>query len=231
MPVNRAIKENLDLYYLGFRNDDAKYVDGSGVELRQTIGTRLSGKPNGFDYDIEPVIQFGSLDAKEIRAWSFASDGGYTFDKMTWKPRIGAKFDIASGDRKKGDNVLGTFNPLYFKAGYFNDASLIRPSNIIDAHPSVQLQTSDAVTWSFGSDVIWRYSKADAIYGPPGNVFLPALPGSRYVGTTAEASVQWKIDRHAVWTGSFVHMFTGSYVDKAGGGDVDFVGTYISYLF
>lgn len=230
-PMGGPLHTTLDLYYLGFRNEDAVYADGAGTELRHTLGARFSGKTHGFDYDIEPVGQFGTFGDRDIRAWTLAADGGYTFAGIAWKPRLGAKFDIASGDRNKGDRVLGSFNPLFFKAGYFNDASLIRPSNIIDIHPSLQLQPSKAVTLTFGNDTLWRDSTHDAIYGPSGGIFLPAAPGSFYVGTTAEAAVQWKLDRHVVWSGSYVHMFTGDYVSHSGGGDVDYVASWISYLF
>ena len=85
------------------------------------------GRFAGFDYDWEPVLQFGNFDGGELWAWTIATDTGYTFASVPWAPRIGLKADVASGDRDADDSTLGTFNPLFFKAGYFNDASLLRP--------------------------------------------------------------------------------------------------------
>lgn len=231
MPVGGPLNTTLDLYYLGFHNENARYVDATGEEDRHTVGTRVSGKTNGWDYDIEPVLQFGTVGNKDIRAWTFASDSGYTFAHSPWTPRVGAKFDVASGDNNRGNGTLGTFNPLYFKAGYFNDAVLLRPANIIDIHPNLQLQPNDSTTLTFGSDVVWRYSNQDAIYGLAGNVTLPAGLGSNYVGTTAEAAIQYSFNRHLVLTASYVYMFTGSYVAKAGGGDVNFFATWLEFLW
>ena len=231
MPVGGPLDTNLDLYYLGYHNRNARYIDAAGEEDRQTVGTRAFGRINGWDYDIEPVLQFGTVGNKDLRAWTFASDSGYSFAKMPWTPRLGGKFDIASGDDHHGNGTVGTFSPLYFKAGYFNDASLLRPSNVVDLHPNLQLQPNNSTTLTFGSDVIWRYSIQDAIYGPAGNVTLPAGLGQKYVGTTAEAALQYKFDRHTVLTASYVYMFTGSYVALARGGDVNFFATWLTYLW
>jgi len=230
-PVGGPLNTSLDLYYLGYHNQNANYVDATGVEERHTVGTRAFGKVSGWDYDIEPVLQFGTVGNKDIRAWTFASDSGYTLAQMPWTPRLGCKFDIASGTDKHGDVILGTFNPLYFKAGYFDDASLLRPSNIADVHPNLQILPSDVTTLTFGSDVIWRCSNQDAVYSPAGSVELPAGLGQNYVGTTAEAAIAYKFDRHTVLTASYVHMFTGSYVEKAHGGDVNYFGTWLTYLW
>jgi hypothetical protein len=139
---------------------------------------------------------------------------------------------VASGDSgKPGNGSFGAFNPLYFKAGYFNDASLIRPTNVMDFHPTVELFPHTGVLLTFGSDSIWRYSRHDAIYGPPGNVELPASSGSRYVATTAEASAQWQINRHLSWIVSYVHFFTANYVASAQGRDVSFYGSWITFTW
>jgi hypothetical protein len=145
---------------------------------------------------------------------------------------MGLQFDVVSGNTgHDGGGSLGTFNPLYFKAGYFNDASLIRPSNLIDIHPTLQLLPRDNVLMTLGSDVLWRYTTHDGVYGPPGNLELPARGSSRYVATTAEISAQWQINRHASWITSYVHFFTGDYVRQAQGGDVNYVGTWVSFIW
>ena len=220
-----------DLYYLGYRDEKAAYVDAAGVENRHTIGSRWFGKTGNWDYDIEPVYQFGHIDNRDIRAWTIASDIGYTFLQHPWQPRVGIKMDIASGDRHQGDGTVGTFNPLFFKAGYFNDASLLRPANIKDLHISLQAQPLENLTATLGTDAIWRFSKDDAIYATNGAISLPADVSGTYVGTTAEGTLQWKASRHVVATLSYVHLYAGSYVKNAGGGDVDYVATWLSFLW
>ena len=222
---------SLDLYYLGFRNEEAVYVGAAGIEDRHTAGARLFGKRGQWDYDWEAVAQLGEVGNKDIRAWTIATDTGYTFHAFAWRPRLGLKADIASGDKDQNDNTLGTFNPLYFKANYFNDAAFFRPANLSDLHLSLQMQPREDLTITFGSDAIWRHSEQDAIYGTTGAILLPANGTSKYVGTTAEAAAQWKINKHTVATVSYVHMFTSSQVDAAGGGDIDFLATWVSFIW
>ncbi len=157
-------------------------------------------------YDVEPIVQVGHFGAHDIRAWTVGTSSGYTFANTPLLPRIGLQFDVVSGDTGHGRGAFGTFNPFYFKAGYFNDASLIRPSNLIDIHPTLQLLHRDNVLMTLGSDVLWRYTTHDGVYGPPGNLALPAKGGSRSVATTAEISAQWQINRHVSWITSYVHF-------------------------
>lgn len=222
---------SLDAYYLGYRNEEASYVDAQGTEDRHTLGFRWFGKSGRWDHDWETVVQLGEIADQNIAAWTFASDTGYTFDDQAWRPRIGLKVDTASGDRHRNDGKLETFNPLFFRANYFNDAAFFRPANLTDVHLSLQIQPREDLTITVGSDAIWRQTKQDAIYATGGAVLLPATGASRYVGTTAEAAAQWKLNRHLVATVSYVHMFTSSYVDDAGGGDIDYLATWISFLW
>jgi hypothetical protein len=218
-----------DVYYLYYQNDSAVYANAKGAEERHTVGTRLYGGADGFDYDVEPILQTGHFAGRDILAWTVGSTAGYTFSDMLLKPRIGVNADVVSGD--SGTGHFGTFNPLYFKAGYFNDASLIRPSNVIDLHPTVQLQAPDELLITLGSDVLWRYTRRDGIYGPPGNVELPSGGPGRYLATTAEAAIQWRLSRHLSWIGSYTRFFTGRYVESAQGHDVDYFGSWATFTF
>jgi hypothetical protein len=222
-----------DLYYLGYKNDQAIYATGNGSEERHTFGTRLFGNADGLDYDIEPILQTGEFADKQILAWTVGSSAGYRFDNIVTHPRLGTEFDVVSGDTRgnQSGGKFGAFNPLFFKAGYFDDASLIRPSNIIDIHPTLQLLPTKNIEIVVGSDVLWRYTTADGVYGPPGNTELPAGPDSRYIATTAELSAQWQIDRHLSWITSYTHFFVSDAVNRQHGGDVDFLGSWLTYTW
>src|SRR5216684_8005553 len=221
----------LDLYYLGIHNDQATYASGTADEHRHSVGAREFGMWKQWDWDAEQVIQFGSFGNDSILAWTAAIDGGYTFE-TTWQPRLGLKTGITSGDHDPKDGQLGTFDALYFKSGYFNDASLIRPQNIIGVHPNLTVRPTKTVTVDGGADWFWRYSRHDAVYGVPGFVAIPALSNSpSYIGTASDVNVTWQLQRHITVQASYVHFFTGTYVHEAGGKDVDYFSTTISFLF
>jgi hypothetical protein len=229
-PLNRALG-SADIYYLNYRNEAASYAGAAGTENRHTVGVRWFGKNGPWDFDWEGVAQFGEVGSQNIQAWTIATDSGYTFKHWQWQPRLGLKADIASGDRHKNDGKLQTFNPLFFKANYFNDAAFFRPANLADLHLTLQMQPREDLTITLGSDSIWRHTKQDALYGTAGNVLLPAATTSRYVGTTAEAAAQWKINRHVSVTASYIHMYTGNQVKQAGGGDIDYLASWVSFIW
>jgi hypothetical protein len=71
-----------DLYYLGIDTTRAVYQQGSGREIRHSIGTRwfnhIAGAPfePGFDYNWELVYQLGTFAQNYINAWTVADRNG-----------------------------------------------------------------------------------------------------------------------------------------------------------
>ena len=67
-PLPLLPQGNVDLYYLGFENKDAVYAQGPGYELRNTLGTRLWGRPLPWEYNLEYDWQFGRFGPGSIQA-------------------------------------------------------------------------------------------------------------------------------------------------------------------
>lgn len=231
-PVSALPGLNLDVYYLGFRNDQARFGGIAGDETRHSFGTRIFGEAAGWDWNWELVGQIGSFHGDDIRAWTAASDTGYTFDKLPWTPRLGLKANIASGDTDPRDHKLGTFNALFPRLGYFSEASLVAPSNFFDVQPSITIQPFDDVSVSLGWDVLWRETTDDAIYIEPNSpVGGTAGHGGRYTGNQVSLDVDWQIDRHIEAKASYVHFEAGDGLKSAGGKNVDFVMFSTAYKF
>lgn len=225
-----------DLYYLGYERAEASFAQGSGFEQRHTLGTRLFGKSGAWDWDLEGAVQFGRFDGAEIRAWTAASDIGVTLAGLPWRPRLGLKADIASGDDDPRDGRLGTFNALYPKVPYFTEAGLVAPANLIDAYPSLRLQPTPALTLEFGWDLVWRQKRADAVYRPVPFGPLPGTAngtgnGPAEVGQQVQASLRWSLGRHAELRAWYVHFDAGPALTRAGGRDVDFLAAALSLKF
>jgi hypothetical protein len=51
----------IDLYYLGLRRDIGPFNEGVARETRHTLGTRIHGSFDSFDYDVEGGGQFGTF--------------------------------------------------------------------------------------------------------------------------------------------------------------------------
>jgi len=221
----------LDLYYLGIHRDNGAYASGTGDEHRHSFGAREFGGWHHWDWDAEQVLQVGTFGNDSILAWTAALNAGYTWD-VALRPRLGLKAGVTSGDHNPNDSQLETFDALFFKSGYFNDASLLRPQNIVGFHPNLTLQLTQTLSINGGTDFFWRYSRDDAVYGVPGFIAIPALPASSlYVGNAMDVNMDWHIQKHVTFGASYVHFFTSDYVHTAGGHDVDYVSTTISFLF
>jgi hypothetical protein len=66
----------------------------------------------------------------------------------------------------------------------------------------------------------------------PGFIEIPAIPNApNYVATAVDLNLTWKIQRHVTFQASYVHFFTGDYVHAAGGRDVDYVSTTLTFIF
>lgn len=86
---------SFDSYYLGLERKSFTYDRGTAQETRHSVGTRLwrpaATKESDWDFDYEFVGQFGSFGASNIRAWTVASDTGYSFPAIPLQPRFSVK--------------------------------------------------------------------------------------------------------------------------------------------
>ena len=224
---------NIDLYYLGLEKENTEFNQGNARELRHTIGTRLWGKAHRIDYNFEFVYQFGTFGKGDISAWTAASDTGYTFESTLWKPRIGLKADITSGDRDPNDRDLETFNPLFPRGAYFSETALIGPANHIDLHPSLELKPIEQLKLTLDWDFFWRESTRDAIYGNGVNVVVPAASSrDRYVGHQIQLLAEWQLQRHLTLSAAYAHFFAGDFLkDSTPGKDVDYASAWLTLRF
>jgi hypothetical protein len=222
----------LDAYALRLSRKDAAFAQGKGDERRDSFGVRLWGVRNNIDYNFETLYQSGAFDVKAIRAWTFASDTGYTAHNLLWSPRFSLKADIASGDKNGRDNELNTFNALFPKGGYFTENGLIGPSNIVDLQPGLTLNPSPTFNIMLSAVILWRDTTADAIYRQP-NMPIPGTAGSpgKYTGTQYYLTPTWQINSHLLLSATYVHFAVGNPIKAVGGGDSDYASAWLTYRF
>ena len=224
---------NIDLYYLGLYRRTAGFDQGTGRETRHSVGTRLWRTALPLDYNFEFLYQWGSFGTGDIRAWTAASDTGYTFAGLPLRPRLGLRADIASGDDDPANPDLQTFNPLFPKGAYFSEAGLIGPANFIDVNPCLDLHLTDHATLIFDWDLFWRESPRDGLYN---NAVILVRSGkasdARFVGSMAQSQLFWDLDRHLTFVAIYGHFFAGRFLKESGPGkDIDYVTTWLAYKF
>jgi hypothetical protein len=221
----------IDLYYLGIDRDDRVFGGASGHETRHSLGARLFGGSDGFDYNLEAVGQFGRLGDADVRAWTVASDFGFTWEEHPWRPRLGVRANISSGDRGN-DGSTETFDPLFPNNSYFSEAAALSPANLIDINPSVTVRPRDHLEFLAMWDFVWLTSEDDAAYSPPGvRLFDPADSDGRFVGHSLSVKGSYQFDRHSSLTMAYTRFFAREAITSAGGDDIDYFALWYEFRF
>jgi hypothetical protein len=228
----------LDLFYLGFKHEDARFNDGVGDETRHTIGGRLwrAHYINGLDFNIFGAYQFGRFGNKEISAFSAALDMGYKLQDVALAPRVALSLQVSSGDSNPNDKKLGTFNAM-FPAGYYYGGGLIGqvgPANAIILQPELDLHLTNTLGVYLKGLFVWREDTADGLYNTPGNLIRPgSVNDKRYVGASPEFLVTQQLGRNVVISASYYHFYRGAFLtqDQPGSKDVDYFSTWLTVEF
>ncbi|NWK96333.1 hypothetical protein DM806_11805 [Sphingobium lactosutens] len=212
-----AALPELDLYYLGYRNSAAHFGGLDGREVRHSLGLRSHGVRDDWHWNVEGVYQFGHFEGRRIAAWTIGSEVGHSFPSLPWAPDATLRFNIVSGDRRAGDDRIGTFNALFPKGKYFGELSPVGPTNIISLNPRVSGTLGGGLSASLAAMAYWRASKGDGVYDIPGNL-VRAAGGSdaRCIGKGAEVTIAWQATPEWEISTSFSAFAPGAFIRDTG---------------
>lgn len=218
-------KHILDLYYL-YRNTSEPVTFGpSGLAKlnESTIGLRLRGeKLNGFDYTFEPMYQFGKFGSRDINAYAVVALGGYTFDKLAWKPRVGLEWDFASGDESSTDSERNTFDNLWpTNHLYYGYMDLVSLQNINAYHLTADIKPNKKLTLQSDYWLFYLDETTDAAYNAARGQLRAAKPGatSGFLGSEIDLLVKYGLNKNINLLGGVSHFFAGKFLAQSGAND------------
>lgn len=224
----------IDVYYLVFDRQQARFNQGTEREIRHSFGTRIWNAKESFDYNYEFIYQFGKFGRDgQINAWTAATENGYTFEKAFFKPRLSLKANITSGDKNPKDKDLQTFNALFPSGAYFGYLSPIGPYNHFNLHPTANFKITDRFNLFADYNWFWRTSLDDGVYAVPG-ILLRSSSGSRkrFVGRQFDAVANYKLDSHTTLTTAFGRFLVGGFLrDAPPARDTTYFSSWITYKF
>ncbi len=223
---------NFDIYYLGVRNRATSFDEGSSEEIRHSYGIRHWGSKGRWTYNNEAIFQTGSFGDGNIRAWTISTDTYYQFPGK-YKPTIGLKAQVISGDENPNDNNLQTFNPLYPRGGYFGLLALIGPANIFDIHPSFKISFGKNWQLNLDWDVFWRHRLNDGIYFPSGRLNVSGQNTTqRYIGHQPGIQLGYAVNRFLEVGASYFLFVAGDFIEEVSDGEnFSQLGTSINLKF
>lgn len=212
-----AERTGIDAYWIGVRSRGAAFDQGTADERRHTLGTRLFGRSGPLDWNWEAMAQVGRFGGGDIRAWSLATETGYRWADAWLSPRLGLKANIVSGDDDPADPDLGTFDPLFPKGKYFGELTPIGPYNLINLHPTLDLDLSNGFGLGLAAVAYWRQSDRDGVYDLTGNLLRGGSgSGARYVGTQGELVLTYSSGRTFEAMASYSLFRPGPFLDDTG---------------
>lgn len=226
-----AARPGIDGFWLERRRRASTYADGTAPERRETFGLRLHGDRDAFDYNLYAVGQTGRFGTRDIRAWALSADLGWTFETAAWTPRLSLRADVASGDGRKGDDRLETFDAPYPNTSYLSTSSAYWPGNAWSVFPLLTAKPSDNLSLYVGAQSMSRMSKADGFYYSAQNpIALPAGHGQvmmRQVYTRAK----WEPRRGLTFSATVIRQFAGDAARARGGRDGSIVSLAADWRF
>lgn len=216
-PFRYLPRGNIDLYYMGLDNASVPYDGkGTGREQRETVGTRLWGTTNHWDYNDEFTFQFGSFRSDAIRAWAVTTEHGYRLDSIPLSPRFGLRALALSGNQNPTSHTLGTFSSIYEKGPYFSYAELFARRNLIALQPSATLKMTKSVSLTFNPAFYWRESTSDGLYSIGNAVIISGLKSNAsYIASQASTQLHWSMTRNLTWFTEYAHFFPGEFIKQA----------------
>jgi Alginate export len=226
-------EEGTSGYYLRLDRRDAQFDQGTGQEVRHTLGSRTWGHWAEIDYNYELIFQWGAFGGAPIRAWALATDTGYQLRSLRWPTRIGLRAAVTTGDRRKDDPVLQSFNPLFPGTAYSGRVGLVGPANSIDVTPSVRVAVSRKLTVTIDQAWYRRHSVHDGLYGIGMNLIRHGGDSrARKVGRQLTMQADFRIDDHLTLSVTSTTFFVDRFLrETPPGSDVTFVGVSSAYRF
>jgi hypothetical protein len=223
----------LDLFYIGFKHDDAVFNQGQGRERRHTFGSRLFGARNQWAWDLEGDFQIGDFAGGKIRAWSMATEERYTLRRSWLSPWIGLRATAISGDRSPNDPGLQTFNVMFAEGGYFGESGVVGPANLLALHSKIGLDLSGGWSLSFATIFYWRERLGDGLYGLGGELVRPdGGSRSRYIGTQGDVTLSWTVNRNLSFYAAYSTLSPGQFIRDTGPArTVNFLAAHAAYRY
>ena len=214
----------VDFYYLYFDEQESSSTAMDG--RRHTIGSRFAGKKpvkegknlvGTWNWDLEGAWQFGednfgSAAYRDVQAGMLGATGGFTFERVTWKPSVGGIFYWGSGDKDPTSGDINTFNTLYpLGHAYWGQIDNLSGQNLLD----YGIQASVKPHEKFSLITQWHYfeqaNATDRIY----NVAGAALPGSGSpnLGNELDLVGTWKYSKAFNLQAGYFWFFYGNAIN------------------
>ncbi len=235
-----------------------------GHETRHSLGGRLHGTvfPLGegsltgeFHYNVEGLYQFGRFGDANISAYEASFDLGYYFQRLALRPQREPARGPGQRRRQRARQDVANLQPAVSQRHLLQRTGADRseqPARRPSGRGLAPAQERGAdhhgdrlLAAGHGRRDLQLRRRALAARSARARACgrRGTFPGgsSRYVGTEANAWLEWGINRHLTFDLSYSHFFAGGYVRDAaasiqapggrGGQSFDYLATWLTFTF
>ncbi len=217
---------NVEGYVIYLRDQMRAFGElDSGNTQFYTIGARVFGGQDLFDYTTEFAYQTGDVNSDDLSAYAMALEGGLTIEEAPLTPRLDIGFDYATGDEDNTDGDTETFQVLFpTNHKHFGYADLAAWSNILDLHGGVSAKPHDDVRFSIDFHYLRLADEMGGWFSASGAQVRPGQQGaSKDLGNELDFAVEWQTTESLALLAGYSRFLAGDFIsDTGGGGDSDF---------
>lgn len=189
----------------------------SGRSQVTTAGIRTAGRARTvWSYELDAQMQRGTVASSRQRAWAATAQTQRSFTGIRWTPSLLLEGNFASGDRQRGDGVVGTLDQLFpTNHGIYGVADRISRRNALNARAGVAVRPFPRTTIKLEGHTFHLASRSDALYTASGQVAVPAVPGGAttgHIGEELDVMFDVKWSRHIDLGGQFGYLRRGPFL-------------------
>jgi hypothetical protein len=236
----RMPRLTLEPHYF-YLEQDAHAANGNRAREIHAPGLRAYGKTadGAVNYELSVMTQFGDDGPLDHKAWSATLESGYTWLQHPWRPRLGAFYGYASGDRNPADANSERFERFFGFARPWSASDYVIYENLHAPKLRLEFQPVQGLRVDVGYGAYWLASDTDRF-----NNLLASSPFNRdasgrsgnFIGQEFDARARFSLGDYVGVTLGYSHFRTGEFVrnrqqtalgDSAR--DTDFV--YVELMF
>ena len=208
---------NLDFYYFGFQSNTSRFNDVVGKETRHSVGVRSYGKIGRYSFNTELIYQFGELGESTISAYNFETDWKYVLTNYGWKPTLGLRLDLSSGDVNTGDGKIQTFNPMFVNPAIYSLAAVNTPSNLTSFHPNLTVYPAEGFSIYIDYALFYRTQSNDGLYTPPRFILRESNGiNEKHIGDVLGLQANWEVNRNIAFDLRSSYFIAGKFIQATG---------------
>lgn len=225
--------EMLNGLYAGYQKDkgqplfEAYFLSNLDAESlnnleRLTTGIRAQATlPEKIVCELEVPYQFGHAAGQDVSAYALHFDASRSFD-IPWNPKLNLTYNLATGDKKPGDNRTNTFVPLYQSThDPYGVMDFFRWQNMQEGAIEATLNPYKKLKIVSATNFFWLESNKDSWYDSSGKKLRTDTTGNAdsYVGQEASMIVRYDLNNNIKLEAGYAHFFSGPYVKDTGPND------------